>query len=276
MAETSNQSFASHNVSQLRDRFREMRPLQEVLELYMGIPNRHCLEHQEILFRAVFSDPLVRKHPPSIRYQRSFLKALIYDVENCGKECYEELLIYYIGLPKTQPGDFFFQTYSFASGPSPVHASVKVTDAFGHAVGTGAQVWNAGLLLADIICACPTMLLNKRVLELGSGSGLVGVVAAKTAAPASLILTDYLSDVLDNICSNLQLNTIPVHARVDDSASIGSLFPLAEPHDAEGCPSTHSHAELPRVCVAHLDFTTVQSMDVSSLGLQVILASDVV
>jgi predicted nicotinamide N-methyase len=55
--------------------------------------------------------------------------------------------------------------------------------------GLGAVVWQCGVALSQLIDLHPALVRGKAVLELGSGTGLVGIVAAVSGA-ASTILTD--------------------------------------------------------------------------------------
>ncbi|GAB5362979.1 hypothetical protein AAMO2058_000844700 [Amorphochlora amoebiformis] len=60
---------------------------------------------------------------------------------------------------------------------------------------TGNVVWGCGLLMADVlywVSCCMNLLLNKSVLELGSGTGLGGICAALGGAK-HVILTDRMS-----------------------------------------------------------------------------------
>ena len=63
--------------------------------------------------------------------------------------------------------------------------------------GTGAALWEAGMVLCDYIRAHPALFANKRVLELGAGNGLQGVVLSRLPQPpASITLTDHHPSVL--------------------------------------------------------------------------------
>jgi len=84
----------------------------------------------------------------------------------------------------------------------------------------GLQSWGSSILLAELICAAPdvfgvTVSKNApRVLELGAGTGLLSIVAAKVLQRSSLthlplptiIATDYHPSVLVNLQSNVNAN----------------------------------------------------------------------
>jgi predicted nicotinamide N-methyase len=69
----------------------------------------------------------------------------------------------------------------------------------------GTQIWRGACLLADYLLNTPEVVRQKQVLELGSGTGLVGVVAAG-AAGSSVILTDVCKAALSLACQNAAAN----------------------------------------------------------------------
>jgi len=72
-------------------------------------------------------------------------------------------------------------------------------------LGTGTTVWDAALVLADYLFAHRQVVQGKTVLELGSGTGACGLVAAAVGA-VSVCLTDlpYLIPLLEE---NIRLNS---------------------------------------------------------------------
>lgn len=78
--------------------------------------------------------------------------------------------------------------------------------------GTGAALWEAGLVMCDYVRTHEVLFSGKRILELGAGNGLLGVVLAKLAdPPASITLTDHHPKVLSLMEQNLGLNGVCVH-----------------------------------------------------------------
>jgi len=77
------------------------------------------------------------------------------------------------------------------------HMSMEaVAEKYGHLTGAGDIVWPAGLAFSRLLAHCPSFVEGKRVLELGTGIGAVGLVAA-TSGAASVLLTDYDEAVLE-------------------------------------------------------------------------------
>ena len=78
-------------------------------------------------------------------------------------------------------------------------------------VDVGLQVWRGALLLADYLVACPS-LAQGTVLELGSGCGLCGLLAARLGAQC--YLTDIGDGVLHNTRENARQNGLAGSAHV--------------------------------------------------------------
>lgn len=78
---------------------------------------------------------------------------------------------------------------------------------------TGAAVWSAGERLADVLCSQPELVSGKRVVELGCGTGLCGIVAARLGA-SSVLLTDGAEPQLARAARNAASN--------DGSAKVGA------------------------------------------------------
>eukprot|EP00903_Cladosiphon_okamuranus_P006221 g6112.t2 len=71
-------------------------------------------------------------------------------------------------------------------------------------VGIGGSVWSTGLLLAEHLSRHAALydgvFRGKRLLELGSGTGLVGLAAARFGPPQEVVITDLESHV--DICTS--------------------------------------------------------------------------
>lgn len=76
-------------------------------------------------------------------------------------------------------------------------------------VGIGGGLWSTGLLLIEHLCTHAALydeaLRDRRVLELGSGTGLVGLAAARFGPPREVVITD-LESHLDMCRSNVDRN----------------------------------------------------------------------
>ena len=74
---------------------------------------------------------------------------------------------------------------------------------------TGHVAWASGIALCRWLVSKRTLIKHKRVIDLGSGTGLVGLVCAKLDA-ACVTLTD-LPEVLKHLKHNAELNELSVN-----------------------------------------------------------------
>jgi predicted nicotinamide N-methyase len=71
----------------------------------------------------------------------------------------------------------------------------------------GEYVWPAGLAMCEFLKRNPKLVKGKRVLELGSGTGIVGLYAAKLGAK-HVTLTDFIDWNILNIKTNIEDNRL--------------------------------------------------------------------
>jgi predicted nicotinamide N-methyase len=72
---------------------------------------------------------------------------------------------------------------------------------------TGQVIWPASYMLVHYLMAKRSELANESLLEVGSGTGITGLVAALCSK--SVIVTDYNDIVLDLLDHNARVNAIP-------------------------------------------------------------------
>ena len=96
------------------------------------------------------------------------------------------------------------------------------------------MVWDAGLVLAQYIADNAELIRGKRVLELGSGTGLVGLAALQLGA-AAVTLTD-MQPLLPLLRSNLHANASDTNNRIGIAASGGARRTGA---DGDTCCAGH-------------------------------------
>ena len=73
------------------------------------------------------------------------------------------------------------------------------------------RVWEAGCCLAEFLLSHPDLIRDKKVIELGAGVGLTGIVAAGLCRPMHLHMTDYTEACLDNMEHNISVNEDWLH-----------------------------------------------------------------
>lgn len=74
-------------------------------------------------------------------------------------------------------------------------------------LGTGLTIWDGAIVLARYLEQFPSNVIGKRILEVGSGTGIVGIAAGVLGAQ-SVLLTD-LPYTLENLQHNLDRNFPP-------------------------------------------------------------------
>lgn len=84
------------------------------------------------------------------------------------------------------------------------HTPEAVVGEYEEADGTFARLWPTALVLARYLCENPSLVAGQRVIELGAGSGAVGLVCAALGA-TSVTLTD-VPEALPLIESNVAHN----------------------------------------------------------------------
>jgi predicted nicotinamide N-methyase len=73
---------------------------------------------------------------------------------------------------------------------------------------TAKRIWDAGFALVDFLFDNLEIFCNKRIMELGCGTGFAGIVLAHLSRSSSIFLTD-LPEVLDNVTKwNIENNYI--------------------------------------------------------------------
>ena len=82
---------------------------------------------------------------------------------------------------------------------------------------SAAVMWPSAVVLSRWLMSHPATILGKRVIELGAGCGLTGLVAAKMQSTSShpdrqtVLLTDFNPIVVDNLRRNAALNDLAEH-----------------------------------------------------------------
>ena len=71
---------------------------------------------------------------------------------------------------------------------------------------TGISIWRGSEILCSFLLSNPEVVRSKRVLEIGAGVGLCGIVCATWTKPASIIITDGDLKVLNNLRYNVAQN----------------------------------------------------------------------
>ena len=96
------------------------------------------------------------------------------------------------------------RAFNIEKGLSLAGQLIHITDGEDRSQGTGLNTWDGSIVLAKYLELHPQLVVGKTVLELGSGTGLVGIAASLLGAEVS-VLTD-LNYTLANLVSNIKRN----------------------------------------------------------------------
>ncbi|KAI8990592.1 hypothetical protein BD414DRAFT_438344 [Trametes punicea] len=212
-------------------------PLFDVLRAYatlqapatIKLPELAFATVHDFLLHTVLANPHFEEYPPSKQYQVLFWKWVIDWLEHRASdedEIDERIYTHHIGLLRdissqrigTSAPSTSYVTYLW---PSENSASCSIYPGYANATllesrttvengTTGLRTWSASLVLGQYLLSQPELVRGRTVLELGCGSGFLGVVAATIHLedkddPPSLWLTDVNESVLLRCEDNLRL-----------------------------------------------------------------------
>ena len=159
------------------------------------------VDEQEKVLRAL---GLASASGLSATYRQRLLKLVLDGLGRQNCEVHEELLGAYLALLQQKGDDDAPAGWSTLAFERRGAATVRlrVRDTIGGGAETGCVLWPAALLLAGWLEHRADALAGLRVLELGAGAGLPGLVAARCAAVGSVTLTDVVPATLENLRHN--------------------------------------------------------------------------
>ncbi|KAM3503808.1 hypothetical protein MY10362_003967 [Beauveria mimosiformis] len=179
---------------------------------------------QEDIYKGAFADS-VRYAPPR-RYQLRLLKALVAAIErsidnweqNALSEDVMSALALLLATPLPSEVDSAQQkcyvTYALsllppsasAASPPPTITLLENRSLISAGGTTGLRTWEAALHLGQYLCTRPALVRDRRVLELGAGTGYLSILCARHLQAAHVIASDGSDNVLHNLTESLFLN----------------------------------------------------------------------
>ena len=156
-------------------------------------PNARSLAGQDS-FAEVMSEFWYSEYGPSKRYLQELLRQYIKRVGEGLVES-EALLELLLGVLHTQdrdmpnPEDSCY--LSFFLGVKGCQGAPLRTRVYPYHNDVALRVWEAGAVLAEYLVQNPDMVKGKRVVELGAGVGLTGLVASGVCHALHVFCTDY-------------------------------------------------------------------------------------
>lgn len=156
-------------------------------------------------------DPIVIDYPIKISTQISFLKKLITAMETSSSEIHDELYQALVRLKCiTETEEFTFKHILVEKE----HIIIKEAVNMISNGTTGLHTWEAAIYLIDYLYNDNNRkykLYEKTIVELGAGTGFLGILLHKLMKPQYMLLTDCHFSVLQLLQENLKINQCPSH-----------------------------------------------------------------
>ncbi|XP_077412392.1 protein-lysine N-methyltransferase EEF2KMT isoform X2 [Vanacampus margaritifer] len=161
---------------------------------------------QEVLYRRAYkAGECLYSHPGTVTLlpECSCQGHTHFQVESVGCEPLDELYDALAEVVAAQEVAEGYRTYFLPCGDT---VSLLENVALISEGTTGLVTWEAALYLAEWALDHPRTFTGRKVLELGSGAGLTGVVVCRTCGPSSYIFSDCHQSVLQRLGDNLSIN----------------------------------------------------------------------
>lgn len=231
----------------------------ELLQSYFTCEENKLWDLQEALVEHILKDSTLSTYKPYKKYERNFLRSIINIVESFNEEVNNTVFEDYITningqqvagdeekyflvvLPKNE--DFTNTSSSNKGIIIEQYASIISNGT------TGLHVWPACYQLVDYLKKNTKIFMNKTILELGCGLGLLGLNCLQICEPKKYIFTDSHMKVLSQLNANIQYNS-------DSNNNTSIIVERLDWNDLEDC--------------------SLLSKESKDLEIDIILASDII
>ncbi|KAK7416904.1 hypothetical protein QQZ08_011845 [Neonectria magnoliae] len=211
------------------------------LEPDLDFPDPSLLKTQQVqdaLYARLFADGAIQFAPPQ-RYQLRVLKELMkrveasisdWEVDGVSDELMSVLSLLLatpLAPEATSVQQKCYVTYHLsalasqqpASKTEEVQKQPHITlfenrSLISAAGTTGLRTWEAALHLGSYLCQNSSIVKDKRILELGAGTGYLSILCANFLGSTHAIASDGSDDVINNLPENLFLNDLQESAAV--------------------------------------------------------------
>ncbi|XP_061402212.1 protein-lysine N-methyltransferase EEF2KMT-like, partial [Musca vetustissima] len=174
--------------------------LRQIQKQYLCCYPLHCIEweafpkdmtwdQQKDLIDATYNTALNQQLPIKIAYQLNFLKKLIAFLEQTTSEVHDTVYESYCDV-QLRVAEDSTQKYAFKHYllDDEIHFTLRESKSFVAEGTTGLCSWQASLALSDFMLHHRDLLENKRILELGAGTGLCGFILFKMCKPQQIMI----------------------------------------------------------------------------------------
>uniref|UniRef100_A0A1A9W1W2 FAM86 N-terminal domain-containing protein n=1 Tax=Glossina brevipalpis TaxID=37001 RepID=A0A1A9W1W2_9MUSC len=180
-------------------------------------PNHISWNQQNMLVNYTYKCQLNQEMPIKLQYQLNFFKQLIAYLEANYSEIHDSIYESFCEIQRNVANDqskkFAFKHYILSEK---VHFTLKESKSFVADGTTGLCSWQAALALTDYLLHHKVVLWNRRVLELGSGTGFCGFIIHKLCKPKYTLLTDGSLSCVKLIGENIELNCLQTEEIMDN------------------------------------------------------------
>lgn len=160
---------------------------------------------QEKIFDNTVNNEIVRKYPLKKSYQKAFLKLLIDKLEKNNDEVDNKLYDEYCKLISSRDEELSTHYRHFLIEKNICITLEESTSIISQGT-TGLCTWQAASKLAEWCLMNKSSLMNKKILELGSGIGLTGLTVINTCSPKQYTFSDCHPIVMNLLFKNLVTN----------------------------------------------------------------------
>lgn len=187
----------------------QMAPPALIMEEIVNIPDWPSADGQKRLCSVL---SCTNSFPLSVKYMKYLNKLISRQVEDSEYYWQEDLAELILGFCPESVGLLCSNQECFAGFLLPNSTGMD-SDVICCGVErahnlVGMRTWGAGMLWCEIFYNSRGIFKDMCVLELGSGVGMTGLIAARSPfPPASVIMTDFTDHVLNNLQNNIDLDT---------------------------------------------------------------------
>ncbi|ALC50019.1 CG7889 [Drosophila busckii] len=197
--------------SKLQQQFLCCYPVNKMAWSTLHLPLQ--LEEQKQLIAATCGHALNQRYPVRRSYQEAFVKRLLQllkDHEELHDDIYDSLCgqLAKATLSERESADAA-QVYAYKHYLLPTPMTLRESKSFVIEGTTGLCTWEAALALADYLLEHPSLVQNKNVLELGAGTGLLGILLKQRSLQlqvGQVLLTDGSDACVQLMRENIKLN----------------------------------------------------------------------
>lgn len=146
---------------------------------------------------------------PPAAHQRRWMRALLEAIESRHLAPSEAWILYYCQLLERDQGDSDTDTLGYKHYFVGTAASSVVLRERGFLTwngSTGHRTWEASFAMLEFLLKSPELVEDQRILELGSGLGLLGIALHQLLRPAHVCLSDGNIQVMKELQENIRIN----------------------------------------------------------------------